>query len=149
MPISTTQHDARNSVQSTSTINWQFAGNYTNDGMAAVSGLTVDHLVPLSEAWQSGAYRWSKATRRQHANDLGYPSTLVAVTRQAAAAKGSAEPQRWMPRAGFRCSYAAQWVAVKWRWRLAVDPAERRFLVRTLTACDWPSVRAPGRATIR
>lgn len=111
--------------------------------------LVVDHLVPLSEAWQSGAYRWAKITRRQHANDLGYPSSLVAVSRAAAAVKDRQEPQSWMPRKAYRCSYAAQWVAVKWRWRLAVDPAERRFLVRTLTSCGWPTVRATSRVPIR
>jgi hypothetical protein len=55
MPISTTQHDARNSVQSTSTINWQFAGNYTNDGMAAVSGLTITNAGTLFGG-RSGVY---------------------------------------------------------------------------------------------
>jgi hypothetical protein len=107
--------------------------------------LTADHLVGLREAWQSGAYRWSLRTRRQHANDLGYPSTLIAVTKVSATAKGGREPQDWLPRKAFRCSYLAQWVAVKWRWRLAVDPAERRFLRSRLSSCSWPSVQLPSR----
>ena len=83
---------------------------------------------------------------RQLVNDLGYPATLVAVTASAARAKGGREPQDWLPRAAYRCTYVADWVAVKWRWRLAVDKAEARFLTRTLRGCRWPQVRAPGRA---
>jgi hypothetical protein len=108
--------------------------------------LVVDHVVPLREAWRSGARGWRKVLRRQLANDLGYPASLVAVTAAAARAKAGREPQDWLPRKAYRCTYVADWVAVKWRWRLAVDPAERRFLTRTLRGCGWPLVRAPGRA---
>jgi hypothetical protein len=108
--------------------------------------LVVDHVVPLREAWRSGARTWRPALRRQLANDLGYPATLVAVTASAARAKAGREPQDWLPRPAYRCTYVADWVAVKWRWRLAIDPAERRFLTRTLRDCGWPEVRAPGRA---
>jgi hypothetical protein len=118
---------------------------YDGDTRTSVSRLTVDHLVGLREAWQSGASRWSLATRRRHANDLGYPSTLIAGTSASATAKGGREPQDWLPRKAFRCSYVGQWVAVKWRWRLTVDPAERRFLRTRLSSCGWPSVRLPTR----
>jgi hypothetical protein len=108
--------------------------------------LVVDHVVPLREAWRSGARTWRPALRRQLANDLGYPASLVAVTASAARAKAGREPQEWVPRPAYRCTYVADWVAVKWRWRLSVDPAERRYLSRTLRGCGWPQVRAPGRA---
>jgi hypothetical protein len=110
-----------------------------------VGRLTVDHLVGLREAWESGASRWSRVARRQLANDLGYPSTLIAVTTASATAKGGREPRDWLPRKAFRCSYLSQWVAVKWRWQLAVDPSERRFLKARLSSCGWPSVRLPTR----
>jgi hypothetical protein len=109
------------------------------------STLVVDHVVPLHEAWRSGARAWLPALRRQLANDLGYPATLVAVTSSSAGAKAGREPQDWLPRPADRCTYTAQF-AVKWCWRLAVDPTERLFLARTLRGCGWPQVRAPGRA---
>ncbi|MGH8894073.1 MAG: hypothetical protein ACRDWY_12340 [Actinomycetes bacterium] len=88
-------------------------------------------------------------SRRQLANDLGYPSALTAVSARADRAKGSAEPQRWLPpRRAARCGYVAQWVAVKWRWRLRVDGVERRFLARRLEACGWPSVPQPERPAL-
>jgi hypothetical protein len=110
------------------------------------STMVVDHVVPPREAWRSGARAWRPALRRQLGNDLGYPATLVAVTKASVVAKAGREPQDWLPRPAYRCTYVADWVAVKWRWRLAVDPAELRFLTRTLRGCGWPQVRAPGRA---
>lgn len=111
--------------------------------------LRVDRLVSPREAWRSGARGWTAGTRNRFANDLGYEPSLSAVTAAVHGAKGSSEPQRWLPpRRSARCDYLAEWVAVKWRWRLAVDKVERRFLARRLAACNWPAVTAPARATV-
>jgi hypothetical protein len=108
------------------------------------SSLDIDHLVPLAEAWQSGAWRWNTATRTRYANDLGYGPDLVAVTAHSNRSKGDQEPQTWLPsRASFDCTYLAWWVAVKWRWRLKIDSSEKTFLTGHLRACGWPSVRKP------
>jgi hypothetical protein len=112
--------------------------------------LTVDHLVPLRETWESGAYRWKLLSRRQLANDLGYVNSLLAVSTVSARAKADAESPSWLPtRRAFRCTYLARWVAVKWRWQLAVDADERAFLTRRLKTCGWPSVVQPTRPVIR
>ena len=88
------------------------------------STFDIDHLVPLAEAWQSGAWRWTTATRQRYANDLGYGPDLVAVTAHANRSKGDSEPSDYLPpRRRFDCTYEAWWVAVKWRWRLSVDRA--------------------------
>lgn len=109
--------------------------------------LGVEPLVPLAEAWSSGARSWAPRTRRTFRNDLGYRPSLNVATRTVIAARGSAEPQQWLPpRAATRCQYTAQWVAVKWRWRLSVDPVEARFLTRRLRSCGWPRVDRPARA---
>jgi hypothetical protein len=111
--------------------------------------LAIEQVVPLGEVWRSGARGWTAGTRRQMANDLGYDPTLAVATARVLRSRGNAEPQDWMPeRPATRCGYVAQWVAVKWRWRLAVDAAERRFLVRRLTSCEWPSVVKPTRPAI-
>jgi hypothetical protein len=121
------------------------------DGLAVTnpSGFDIDHLVPLNEAWQSGAWKWSAATRTAYANDLGYEFSLIAVSAHANRSKGDQEPQDWMPeRAAYSCDYVSHWVAVKWRWHLAVNPAERSFLTRELSSCGWPQVARPTRPAI-
>lgn len=113
------------------------------------SGFDVDHMVPLNEAWQSGAWRWSPGTRKAFANDLGYKASLIAVSASSNRSKGDREPQDWMPeRAGYACTYVKQWVAVKWRWKLTVNAAERRYLAAELKSCGWPRVPKPSQPTI-
>lgn len=113
------------------------------------STFDIDHLVPLAEAWQSGAWRWNTDTRTRYANDLGYGPDLVAVTAHSNRSKGDQEPQSWLPpRTSFDCTYLAWWVAVKWRWHLQIDSTEKTFLTNHLRACSWPSVRKPTRPSI-
>lgn len=109
----------------------------------------IGSAVPLAEAWQSGARRWSPTTRRALTNDLGYRETLTVEANTVLRSRGSAEPQSWLPsRRAARCDYVADWVAVKWRWRLSVDPRERKFLVSRLKSCGWPTIAKPTRARI-
>jgi uncharacterized membrane protein YgcG len=91
------------------------------------SDVDIDHLVPLAEAWDSGAKKWSPATRRAYANDLGDARSLIAMTDNLNQSKGDKDPAQWMP-GQRRCTYVAQWVAVKIRWSLKVDQAEKRAL---------------------
>jgi hypothetical protein len=113
------------------------------------SSFDIDHMVPLNEAWQSGAWRWSAGTRKAYANDLGYSASLIAVSAHQNRSKGDREPQAWMPqRRAYACTYVKRWVAVKWRWQLKVDATERSFLASELRACGWPSVATPSRPAI-
>ena len=91
------------------------------------SDVDIDHLVPLKEAWDSGARRWDAHTRERYANDLGDPRTLVAVTDNVNQSKGDRDVAEWLPEFGV-CRYVRQWVAVKLRWSLTVDAAERATL---------------------
>ena len=120
---------------------------YDGKRFTSAGKLDIDHLVPLAEAWQSGAYRWNAETRKAYANDLGYGRSLVAVSAHANRSKGDKEPQSWMPAKG-RCSYLTSWVAVKWRWKLSVSSAERAFLRTSLAKCDWPKIARPPRASV-
>jgi hypothetical protein len=109
------------------------------------STFDVDHMVPLNEAWQSGAWAWSSTKREAYANDLGYQASLIAVSAHSNRSKGDREPQDWMPeRSTYACKYVKRWVAVKWRWRLTVNTAERTFLRARLELCGWPRVARPG-----
>ena len=112
--------------------------------------LDIDHFVPLAEAWRSGARRWDADTRRRFANDLDYPLTLIAVTASTNRSKSDQDPATWLPSFGaYRCTYVASWIAVKWRWRLAVDALERGALTVGLSGCGRRAlVPEPRRAAI-
>ncbi|WP_313404972.1 HNH endonuclease family protein [Aeromicrobium sp.] len=94
--------------------------------------IQIDHVVPLAEAWVSGAHAWPADRREQFANDL---AGLLASDGPANASKGSYDPAAWRPRKAYQCSYAAHWVDVKHRWSLAVDASEAAALAEMLQRC--------------
>lgn len=87
------------------------------------SDVDVDHVVALKEAWVSGARNWGRAKRRDFANDLEFRPSLRAVTDNVNQSKGDRDPAEWLPTRA-RCSYAINWVQVKYRWRLKANGAE-------------------------
>ncbi len=113
------------------------------------SGFDVDHLVPLAEAWDSGAYGWDSDTRRRYANDLGYEHSLVAVSASSNRQKGASDPAEWLPvDTSVRCWYVEAWIAVKTRWELSVDTTELQALRQLISQCDDSQLGgAPSSAT--
>jgi len=98
--------------------------------------LDIDHVVPLGEAWVSGAARWDPARREAFANDLDSPE-LLAVTAATNRAKGDRDPASWQPSSDADwCDYASSWVAVKVAWRLTADRAEVTALRNMARACS-------------
>lgn len=97
--------------------------------------LDIDHVVPLAEAWDSGARNWTTSRRQAFANDLGDARSLVAVTDRVNQSKGDKDPAEWLP-ARDRCRYIAEWAAVKTRWRLTVDTAEKNALTSQASSCS-------------
>lgn len=72
-----------------------------------VADLDIDHLVPLHEAWKSGADQWTTAQRKVFANDMTNPQ-LVAVTDRVNEAKGDQTPDLWKPPLeSYWCTYAS------------------------------------------
>ena len=96
----------------------------------------IDHVVALKEAWDSGAHAWTTERRTQYANDLSDPRTLIAVTDSVNQSKSDKDPAQWMPPlASYHCTYLSSWVAVKARWGLSMDSAERNAVAAGLTKC--------------
>ena len=121
---------------------------YDGATWTAPADVDIDHMVPLKEAWESGARAWSVDNRTRYANDLGFSASLVAVTDNVNQSKGDRDPAAWLPpRAAARCTYATYWVQVKYRWRLRVDSAEKAALAAILKGeCGSRSVLLPVRA---
>lgn len=90
--------------------------------------LDIDHVVPLAEAWRSGAAAWDGNRRIAFANDVT-DGALVAVTAATNRAKGDRDPAGWQPpRTAAWCDYVAGWTTTKLRWGLHADEAEVRAL---------------------
>jgi hypothetical protein len=101
------------------------------------SSFDIDHVVPLAEAWDSGAAGWDAARRERFANDLGYEHALIAVSASSNRSKGDQDPAEWKPpRIEFLCDYAQMWSSVKIRWELTADAAEMAALRTMLAGCD-------------
>jgi hypothetical protein len=109
----------------------------------------IDHVVPVENAWISGAWRWTHATRVRFYNDLGDQRTLVAVDRHDNEAKGDQDPTHWLPAHG-KCRYLRSWVAVKTRWHLSVTATERATLLRLAGGCTNRVIKVtPARIDLR
>ncbi len=97
--------------------------------------MDIDHVVPLSEAWKSGANSWTTAQRQAFANDLTH-SQLIAVTDNVNQSKGDQDPAEWLPpRSAYHCMYARMWVSVKYTYKLTLDSAEKSALSGILNGC--------------
>ncbi|MFI9172991.1 HNH endonuclease family protein [Streptomyces lincolnensis] len=108
---------------------------YDGATWTAASDVDIDHLVPLAEAWDSGASGWTTSRRQSLANDLTRPQ-LIAVTDNVNQAKGDQDPATWMPSVtSYRCTYVRAWVQVKYYYDLSVDSAEKSALTGYLNNC--------------
>ncbi|MER7705919.1 HNH endonuclease family protein [Kitasatospora sp. NPDC097605] len=107
---------------------------YDNVTTTSASSFDIDHLVPLAEAWRSGAWAWTTTQRQAFANDLTRPQ-LVAVSASSNRSKGDQDPSTWLPQASYRCTYARAWVQVKYYYGLSVDSAEKSALSSILNGC--------------
>jgi hypothetical protein len=107
------------------------------------SELDVDHMVPLAEAWDSGASGWDAARRRAFANDLDHPQALRAVSASSNRSKSDLDPGQWKPtRDAAWCEYANDWVTVKKAWDLTADQNEVDDLTVMLRTCTASSTTA-------
>ncbi|ANW19135.1 hypothetical protein BB341_13355 [Streptomyces clavuligerus] len=102
---------------------------YDNQSTTQLSSLAVDHVVPLADAWASGASAWTAERREAYANDQDSPYTLAAVTRRTVQEKAGRDISGWQPaETGPLCRYAGDWVGTKLRWGLSTDKAELEAL---------------------
>ncbi|MBB2946350.1 hypothetical protein FB565_006118 [Actinoplanes lutulentus] len=109
---------------------------YDGATWTAASDVDIDHVVPLAEAWRSGASTWTTSRRQSFANDLTRPQ-LIAVTDNVNQAKGDQDPSTWRPSVvSYRCTYARMWIAVKYYWGLTLQSSERTALQTLLNTCS-------------
>ena len=121
---------------------------YDNAAHTNPSELDIDHMIPLKEAWDSGAWAWSAMKRQLFANDLTDARSLIAVTAGQNRSKSDRDPSNWLPpQTQYRCTYLAEWVAIKAHWKLSMDQSEFGRIKNVLTAsCGSTTVAAWGTA---
>ncbi|MFF3531322.1 HNH endonuclease family protein [Streptomyces rubiginosohelvolus] len=102
---------------------------YDGQEVTSAGSLDIDHMVPLAEAWDSGASAWTAARREVYANDQGADVSLVAVTARSNRQKSDQDPADWMPPSlEAQCRYVGEWVSTKLRWGLTADDRELEAL---------------------
>jgi len=108
-------------------------------GVATSSEVQIDHVVALSNAWQTGAFKLTYEKRLAFAND---PMNLLAVKGRLNSQKGDGDAATWLPpRKDIRCAYVAQQIVVKAKYGLWVTPPEKAAMIGLLSKC--PGFKAP------
>lgn len=127
-------------------ISGQLSDPYTGSSITFTRGETtsddvqIDHVVALSNAWQTGAQGLTIEQRVQFAND---PLELLAVDGQANQQKSDGDAATWLPpNKAFRCHYVARQIAIKAKYQLWVTVAEKDAMTRVLEGC--PGQKLPA-----
>lgn len=108
---------------------------YDGGTWTKATDVDIDHMVPLGQAWASGAKEWTTGKREQFANDLTRPQ-LFAVTDNVNRQKSDKAPDQWKPPlVSFWCTYATDWIVVKHYYGLTVTQAEKTALTDMLRRC--------------
>ncbi|ABD13770.1 hypothetical protein ThrDRAFT_01213 [Frankia casuarinae] len=97
------------------------------------ASVQIDHVVPLADAWRTGALNWTARERLQFAND---PENLLAVDGPTNQRKSDHDAAEWLPPSpGEQCPYVARQVGLKARYRLWVVQAEADAMRAVLQKC--------------
>ncbi|MGW3727671.1 HNH endonuclease family protein [Streptomyces sp. NPDC000851] len=95
---------------------------------AKATEVQVDHVVPLSYAWQMGAARWDEEKRQRVANDA---LNLLPVSGSTNSAKRDSGPASWLPPSkAIRCSYSARFAQVALKYELPVTAADKNMMLQ-------------------
>ncbi len=102
-------------------------------GVTTSSLVQIDHIVSLSNAWQTGAFKLSLETRTLMAND---PLELLAVKGSLNTQKSDGDAATWLPPLkSYRCAFVARQVAVKAKYNLWMTKAEKEAISKILIKC--------------
>ena len=131
----------RNCVVASGSLVDRYSGQVINfvRGNATSMEVQIDHVVALSNAWQTGAFKLTSDQRRALAND---PLNLFAVQGRLNSQKGDGDAATWLPPLkSFRCTYIAQQIAVKAKYSLWVVAPEKAAMSAILAKC--PNQKVP------
>ena len=125
----------RNCVVASGILLDRYSGETINfvRGNATSMEVQIDHVIALSNAWQTGAFKLTVLQRTALAND---PMNLFAVKGRLNLQKSDGDAATWLPPLkSFRCAYIAQQIAVKAKYSLWVTAPEKEAMLRILATC--------------
>ena len=102
-------------------------------GIRTSRAVQIDHVVSLSNAWQTGAFKFTLEQRTFFAND---PLNLLAVEGKLNSQKSDGDAATWLPPLkSYRCAFVARQVAVKAKYGLWMTPPEEGAIAQILKTC--------------
>jgi hypothetical protein len=104
---------------------------YTMKTITDKSNIDIDHIVPLKDAWDSGADKWNNQKRYEYANSK---QVLIISDSTSNSEKSDNSPDAWMPNKN-KCGYLIKWIDIKDDWNLSVTKQEKTFIDKGLKAC--------------
>ena len=114
---------------------------YDDATVTVVASATIDHMVPLADAWRSGADQWTAAQRKAFGNDLTDPQLIIASS-SSNSSKGDSGPDEWKPsNQAYWCTYAEDFTRVKSVFDLSTTRPRRTRSPR----CSTPAPPDPPR----
>ncbi|MEY2398659.1 MAG: hypothetical protein QOJ00_1833 [Actinomycetota bacterium] len=117
-------------------ISGRWVSPYDNAVLTDPANVAIDHVVTITEAWESGAWQWTDQQRNDYLNDLDHPDFLVAVSNPIKTEKSDKDPGQWLPPVeAYRCDYLRAWVHLKTVYKLTVDPGEREAIAAAALHC--------------
>ena len=109
-------------VSNNKVVSGKWFDKYTGKYFTNPSDLDIDHLVPLKNAYISGASNWSKKKKNRYYNYLKYDNHLIAVSKSANRNKSDKSPVDWLPpNKDYQCEYVREWFKIKTAWGLTIE----------------------------
>lgn len=112
----------------------QWHDPYANKDVAAAKEIQIDHMVPLKNAYLSGAWEWDYKTRCLYANYMNFKPHLVSAGGHENMSKSDSGPEKYLPpNEDYRCEYVRNWLAIKTIWKLKLNPDEVQAVQQAVT----------------
>jgi hypothetical protein len=119
---------------------------YSGTTFKLAKAVQIDHVVPLKNAYKSGAYQWTKDRRCHYANFLRDETHLMAVSGHENMSKGDAGPERYLPpNEEYVCEYLHNWLRIKASWSLGFSAKEELAVLEALQThqCGSSTTKVP------
>ena len=115
----------------TTSCKWTYYG--TSDTPNCMGNVHRDHLVAVSESYQSGGHLWSREKKRNFYNDV---SNIYVMNATENLSKSNYDPAEWKPSDSRDwCRYAKEWIKIKKKYNLTADVGEVNALKTMLDTC--------------